>query len=249
MSKAAIVTGAARGIGAATVTSLAEAGWNVLAVDRCSDDPRLPYRLGTREELEDVVSRAGGGASIQPLIGDATSSEDMERAVGTAEREFGGVDAVIAIAGVIAGGVPLWEMPAAQQDAVLDANLRSVLVAARVGIPALLRRPEPRSGRFVAVASGRRHAGAPDAGGVLRRESRRHRCHPGPGRGAPRHRCDGQRDQPGLHRDADPRRERAALRPGVSRGVLLSAADLEADPAPRRSQPRSCGSSIRRPRR
>ena len=52
MSKAAIVTGAARGIGAATATSLAEAGWNVLAVDRCSDDPRLPYRLGTREELE-----------------------------------------------------------------------------------------------------------------------------------------------------------------------------------------------------
>ena len=161
MSKAAIVTGAARGIGAATVTSLAEAGWNVVAVDRCSDDPRLPYRLGTREELEDVVSRAGGGASIQPLIGDATSSEDMERAVEAAEREFGGVDAVIAIAGVIAGGVPLWEMPAAQQDAVLDANLRSVLVAARVGIPALLRRPEPRAGRFVAVASAAATRGLP----------------------------------------------------------------------------------------
>ena len=62
MSKAAIVTGAARGIGAATVTSLAEAGWNVLAVDRCSDDPRLPYRLGTREELEEVVSRAAAAA-------------------------------------------------------------------------------------------------------------------------------------------------------------------------------------------
>jgi SDR family mycofactocin-dependent oxidoreductase len=156
VSRAAIVTGAARGIGAATVIILAEAGWNVLAVDRCSDDPRLPYRLGTREELEAVVSGAGGGPSIQPFIGDAASSEDMERAVGAAEREFGGVDAVIAIAGVIAGGVPLWEMPAAQQDAVLDANLRSVLVAARVGIPALLRRPEPRAGRFVASAAATR---------------------------------------------------------------------------------------------
>ncbi|MFI5039045.1 MAG: mycofactocin-coupled SDR family oxidoreductase [Solirubrobacterales bacterium] len=165
MSKAAIVTGAARGIGAATVTSLAEAGWNVLAVDRCSDDPRLPYRLGTREELEDVVSRAdalaGSAASIQPLVGDAVSGEDMERAVDAAESSFGGVDAVIPIAGVIAGGVPLWEMPAAQQDAVLDANLRSVLVAARIGIPALLRRPEPRSGRFVAVASAAATRGLP----------------------------------------------------------------------------------------
>jgi SDR family mycofactocin-dependent oxidoreductase len=165
VSKAAIVTGAARGIGAATVTSLAEAGWSVLAVDRCADDPRLPYRLGTREELDAVVARAGplaaSGASIQSLAGDASSSEDMQRAVDAAERELGGVDAVIAIAGVIAGGVPLWEMPAAQQDAVLDANLRSVLVAARIGIPALLRRPEPRSGRFVAVASAAATRGLP----------------------------------------------------------------------------------------
>jgi SDR family mycofactocin-dependent oxidoreductase len=165
VSKTAIVTGAARGIGAATVTSLAEAGWNVLAVDRCSDDPRLPYRLGTRAELEDVVTRAGALArttgAIQSLVGDASSSDDMKRAVDAVEREFGGVDAVIAIAGVIAGGVPLWEMPAAQQDAVLDANLRSVLVAARLGIPALLRRPEPRSGRFVAVASAAATRGLP----------------------------------------------------------------------------------------
>jgi SDR family mycofactocin-dependent oxidoreductase len=165
VSKTAIVTGAARGIGAATVTSLAQAGWNVLAVDRCSDDPRLPYRLGTREELEDVISRAsaltGAGAAIHPLIGDAASSEDMKRAIDDAERELGGVDAVIAIAGVIAGGVPLWEMSADQQDAVLDANLRSVLVAARLGIPALLRRPEPRAGRFVAVASAGATRGLP----------------------------------------------------------------------------------------
>jgi NAD(P)-dependent dehydrogenase (short-subunit alcohol dehydrogenase family) len=49
--------------------------------------------------------------------------------------------------------VPLWELAPEQEDAVLDANLRSVLVTARTGIPALLRRPEPRSGRFLAVAS------------------------------------------------------------------------------------------------
>ncbi|MGZ4342293.1 MAG: mycofactocin-coupled SDR family oxidoreductase [Solirubrobacteraceae bacterium] len=165
MSKAAIVTGAARGIGAATVASLAESGWSVVAVDRCSDDPRLPYHLGTREELDEVVSRvgalAGNGSSIKALVGDAASSEDMARAIDAAERTFGGVDAVIAIAGVIAGGVPLWEMPTAQQDAVLDVNLRSVLVAARVGIPALLRRPEPRAGRFVAVASAAATRGLP----------------------------------------------------------------------------------------
>jgi SDR family mycofactocin-dependent oxidoreductase len=158
VTRTAIITGAARGIGAATVMRLADDGWNVVAVDRCSDDPRLPYGLGTEEELAAVAARAPG---VEALVGDAASAEVISDAVALCERSFGGVDAVIAVAGVIAGGVPLWEMPPEQQDAVLDTNLRSVLVAARLGIPALLSRPEPRSGRFVAVASAAATRGLP----------------------------------------------------------------------------------------
>ena len=32
----------------------------MLAVDRCADDPALPYRLGTRAELDAVVATGGG---------------------------------------------------------------------------------------------------------------------------------------------------------------------------------------------
>ena len=165
MTRVAIVTGAARGIGAATVTALVLDGWSVVAVDRCADDPRLPYRLGTEEELAAVVARArsltGMDGRVRPVVGDASSVEAMATAVALAEAEFGGLDAVVAVAGVIAGGVPQWEMPVDQQEAVLDANLRSVLVASRVCIPALLRRPEPRAGRFVAVASAAATRGLP----------------------------------------------------------------------------------------
>jgi SDR family mycofactocin-dependent oxidoreductase len=165
MTRVAVVTGAARGIGAATVAALARAGWAVVAVDRCADDPRLPYPLGTKDEREQSAARArrlaGDQAAIRTLPADAASPDDMERAIELAESVYGGVDAVIAVAGVIAGGVSLWEMPVGQQEAVLDANLRSVLVAARLGIPALLRRPEPRTGRFVAVASAAATRGLP----------------------------------------------------------------------------------------
>ena len=44
---------------------------------------------------------------------------------------------------------------------MLDVDLRGVLVAARAGVPALLRRPEPRQGRFLAVASAAATRGLP----------------------------------------------------------------------------------------
>ena len=161
MSRVALVTGAARGIGAATVVALADAGWSVVAVDRCADDPRLPYALGTEAELAEVVARAGAASEVRPVVADACSLDDMAAAVALAEGELGGLDALVAVAGVIAGGVPLWEMPPDQEEAILDVNLRSVLVASRVGIPALLRRPQPRAGRFVAVASAAATRGLP----------------------------------------------------------------------------------------
>jgi SDR family mycofactocin-dependent oxidoreductase len=159
VTRTAVVTGAARGIGAATVRRLAADGWSVVAIDRGSDDPRLHYSMGTAEQLHAVTDAAGDQAIA--VIGDATSVADMTGAVGLAERRFGGVDAVIAAAGVIAGGVPQWEMPEHEEQAVLDIDLGGVLVAARAGIPALLRRPAPRDGRFLAVASAAAARGMP----------------------------------------------------------------------------------------
>lgn len=165
MSRVALVTGAARGIGAATVRGLAAAGWNVLAVDRCADDPALPYPLGTREELDRVTAEAaaanGTGTPVMAMEADARDPAAMTGAVTAAERRWGGLDAAIAAAGVIAGGVPLWQMPEDQQRAVLDTDLGGVLALARAAVPALLRRPQPRSGRFLAVASAAATRGLP----------------------------------------------------------------------------------------
>lgn len=163
MTRVALVTGAARGIGAATCRLLAADGWAVVAVDRAADDPRLPYALGTREQLDGVVEAclAAGAAGAEAVVADAADREEAGRAVAVAEDAFGGMDVAVAAAGVVAGGAPLWEVDAAGVEAVLDGCLRSVVALARAAVPALLRRPEPRAGRFLAVASVAAHRGLP----------------------------------------------------------------------------------------
>jgi SDR family mycofactocin-dependent oxidoreductase len=159
MVRVALVTGAARGIGAATVTALAADGWRVVAADRCADDPALPYALGTRPELDRVVAAAAGHAVA--VEADVRDPEALAAAVRLAEERWGGLDAAVAAAGVIAGGVPAWQVPAGQERAVLDVDLGGVLNLARVAVPAMLRRPEPRRGRFLAVASAAATRGLP----------------------------------------------------------------------------------------
>ena len=166
--RVALVTGAARGIGAATVATLAAGGWRVVALDRCEDDPALPYSTryprGTRSCGPSGSGRRRYGGSetrsSPPRLTCATRNALAAVVAGT-ERRWGGLDAAIAAAGVIAGGVPAWQVPAEQERAVLDTNLSGVLNLARVAVPALLRRPVPRSGRFIAVASAAATRGLP----------------------------------------------------------------------------------------
>jgi SDR family mycofactocin-dependent oxidoreductase len=148
MSRVALVTGAARGIGAATVRALAAEGWSVVAVDRASPDSRLPYAMSSADQLEALA-----GDRIEVAHADVTDQGALAALAADLTDRHGGLDAVVAGAGVIAGGVPLWEMPDEQIEAVLDVDLHGVIATARAAIPALLARPEPRDGRFIAIAS------------------------------------------------------------------------------------------------
>jgi SDR family mycofactocin-dependent oxidoreductase len=152
----ALVTGAARGIGHATARRLASDGFNVVAVDRAQDDPRLPYPMGNATELQRL-----GSERVVAISADVTDLEALHGAVEIAERRWGGLDVVVAAAGVIAGGASAWELDAEQEQAVIQTNLIGVLNTARATIPALLRRPQPREGRFIAVASTAAHKGLP----------------------------------------------------------------------------------------
>jgi SDR family mycofactocin-dependent oxidoreductase len=176
--RVAVVTGAARGIGAATVHALANDGWRVLAVDLAAAElaagggaagnASVPYPLGTAADLADTVRDAsqaavasGTGGQVAAHPADVRDVAALTAAVAEAEARWGGLDAAIACAGVIAGGAPQWDVPADQERAVLDVDLGGVLNLARAAVPALLRRPEPRAGRFLAIASAAATRGLP----------------------------------------------------------------------------------------
>jgi SDR family mycofactocin-dependent oxidoreductase len=164
--RVALVTGAARGIGAATISALAAAGWSVLALDHAHyPKPAVPYEIAGTEDLTAAVRAAaevaGDADRVVKFDADVRDIEALAAAVRVAEAHWGGLDAAIACAGVIAGGADQWKVPAEQERAVLDIDLGGVLNLARAAVPALLRRPEPRSGRFLAVASAAASRGLP----------------------------------------------------------------------------------------
>lgn len=160
-ARTALVTGAARGIGAAVVDALCVRGYRVVAVDACAGaGPGRPagvdYPLATRADLAVVAER--NGDRVLPLVADVRDRPALAAAVAEADESLGGLDAVVAAAAVMTGGA-LWETTDEQLAAQWDVTVRGVWNTAVATVPALLDRPQPRSGRFVAVASAAAHRG------------------------------------------------------------------------------------------
>jgi SDR family mycofactocin-dependent oxidoreductase len=162
----AVITGGARGMGAATGSRLVAAGWRVALLDLAagSAEPGAtdlpgPYRPATRAELDAAAQRCGPAAEAHAV--DVRDAAALGAVVDAVAETHGRIDALVAAAGAVAGGPPTWETDDAAWHAMIDVNLTGVFHLARAGVPHLLARPEPRRGRFVAVASSAAHHGLP----------------------------------------------------------------------------------------
>jgi SDR family mycofactocin-dependent oxidoreductase len=149
----AIITGAGRGIGAATARRLAADGWRLVLVDVAADDPVLTYALSTPADLEATVEACGGPDRAVGIVADVRRQADLDHAVAVARDRFGGLDAAVAAAGCIGGGQASWETPDELWSTMVCVNLEGVWRLAHAAVPSLLARPAPRQGRFVAVSS------------------------------------------------------------------------------------------------
>lgn len=152
VTRVALVTGAARGIGAATVARLVADGCRVVAVDSCEGAP-----LSTRADLEAVAAAHGG--AVLPHVVDVRDREALAGVVDATLDGWGRLDVAVACAAVIRGGRPLWETSEADLDLLWEVDAKGVWNTAAVTVPAMLAGPDPSGCRFVAVASAAGHQG------------------------------------------------------------------------------------------
>lgn len=128
--KTALVTGAARGIGAALAASLAARGANLALVGL---EPT---------ELERAAAAAAARGTAATAVGcweaDVTDLARMSEVAAEAEERFGAVDIVVANAGIAIGG-PFADSDPATFDRVIEVNLLGSIATARAMLPALVR--------------------------------------------------------------------------------------------------------------
>src|SRR6266704_3887255 len=149
--RVALVTGAARGLGRAIAVALADAGCDVAVSDigRVTDGA-TPYALASGDDLAATaraIEQRGRRSAAVPA--DVTSSEDVARLMETVAQRLGGLDILIANAGIIAAA-PVAAMDEAQWDRIFAVNVKGVFLCARAAIPLLGLRG---GGRIVNVAS------------------------------------------------------------------------------------------------
>jgi SDR family mycofactocin-dependent oxidoreductase len=157
----ALLTGAARGIGAATARRLADDGWDLVLLDGGAGS--LPgYHAAGPDEVETVAAACRAqGAVVQVVIGDVRSDADVRSAVEHAGRLDGPLTAAVAAAGFVTGGPAGWETPPAVWEATFDVVLGGVRRLAEAAVPVLLEHPLRGRARFVAVSSAGGAAGLP----------------------------------------------------------------------------------------
>lgn len=143
--KTAIVTGAARGLGAATARRLAHEGANVVIADLNSDSANA---------LAESLRSEGGNAL--GVAADITNAHDVDRLVQETTRAFGGIHILVNNAGITRDNY-LVKMSEDDWDLIMNVMLKGAFLTTRAVMPAMI---EQHWGRVINISS-RAHFGNP----------------------------------------------------------------------------------------
>jgi 3-oxoacyl-[acyl-carrier protein] reductase len=138
VSKTVLITGAGIGIGRATAKAFAKAGYAVVATDVLEKEGAA---------VADEIARGGGKAEFHRL--DVRSTEAADAVVAAAEKKYGGIDAIVANAG-IAHRVPLAKLDDEKWDHTFEIDLKGIY---RVVRPAVAGMRARKRGAIVCLSS------------------------------------------------------------------------------------------------
>ena len=126
-NKVAVITGGAGGIGIAAGKLFVAEGANVLLVDLDA------------ESLQRACDEIGSNR-VSYCVADVTQTDQNKRMIETAEERYGGVDVLLANAGIEGDVKPIVDYDEARFDQVMAVNVKGPFLGIQAAIPALERR-------------------------------------------------------------------------------------------------------------
>lgn len=151
MQKVLLITGASRGIGAATARLAAARGWAVAV--------NYHRQRDAAQAVVDAI-RADGGRAVA-LAGDVASEADVLRLFADTEAALGPLSALVNNAGVLAPQMPLADMDVARWQRILATNVLGPLLCCREAVRRLSTRLGGQGGAIVNVSSAAARLGSP----------------------------------------------------------------------------------------
>ncbi|OMG65708.1 NAD(P)-dependent oxidoreductase [Stutzerimonas balearica] len=152
MDKVMLITGASRGIGAATAQLAARRGYAVCLNYR--------QRADTAEQLAQRIRQAGGRAIT--LAADVADEKQVAALFAAIDREFGRLDVLVNNAGMLERQMRLEEMDAARLQRVFATNVVGSFLCAREAIKRMSTAHGGRGGAIINLSSVAARLGAPN---------------------------------------------------------------------------------------
>jgi (+)-trans-carveol dehydrogenase len=137
--KVAFITGAARGQGRSHAVRLAQEGADIIAVDICQPFDNSPAPAATTEDLLQTAEMVKGlGRRIVIAEADVRDYESLKSAVDDGAEQLGGLDIIVANAGIGTVGNRLDRLKEDIWQEMIDVNLGGVWKSVKAGVPHLL---------------------------------------------------------------------------------------------------------------
>ncbi|WP_028239366.1 SDR family oxidoreductase [Stutzerimonas azotifigens] len=152
MSRVMLVTGASRGIGAATARLAAARGY-ALCIN-------YHQRRDAAEQLVEAIRKAGGEATA--VAADVAREDEVARLFEACDRAFGRLDVLVNNAGMLERQMRLDEMDAARLARVFATNVTGSFLCAREAVRRMSTRHGGSGGSIVNVSSVAAKLGAPN---------------------------------------------------------------------------------------